>query len=302
MMMTMAQQMLFPPFPQNLNILNDPEQNREHPEDGAASEKKGEDKPGSEWTMQRLVPLKVSSPLGETLWSCVKTLSPFHTPTGPDKGCGQPLGMRSWQDHPYYFGGFVGSMSGSQLVKDMIDQGRGSNGGLKLGYSFNDYWGVEGRLHFASLEIRETSYGREVYDAWYSATYPDIPYRPLTTRSNQLTLFDVSVQYYPLGNAKWRPFFTYGLGVVRESFSDTFGVKNRVNTLTMPLGLGLRYWWNERLSLQMDLVDNIIFSVGQVRTQGNVALTVGISYSFGTNRQRRPTAYWPYSPSTGTKW
>ena len=298
-----------PNYPGFGSGFNAPFPNREPSNIALASEKQPkkdtedeEKKPGSEWTMQRLIPLKVSSPLGETLLSGMKTISPFHTPTGPDKGVGQPLVMRSWQDHPYYFGGFVGYVAGSQLVADMIDQRGGSNGGLKLGYNFNDYWGVEGRLHFASIDIRETDYGRQVYDDWYAASFPNLPYRPLTTRSNQLTMVDVSVQYYPLGNAKWRPFFTYGIGFTRESFIDTFGVNNRVDAMTMPIGIGLRYWWNEHLAIQADLVDNIVFSTGQAKTQGNVAFTVGLSYAFGMSKKCRPTAYWPYTPSMGSKW
>ena len=306
-MAMMPQQMPSYPFPQGLNV---PFSGRETPDIAFASdtnpqknnETDDEKKPGSEWTMQRLMPLKVSSPLGETLLTGLKTISPFNTPSGPDKGCGQPLKMRSWQDHPFYFGGFVGYICGSQLVDSMIDQKNGANGGLKVGYNFNDYWGVESRLHFASIDIRETDYGRQVYDAWYAASYPGAPYLPLTTRSNQLTMLDISVQYYPLGNAKWRPFFTYGLGFTRESFLDTFGVNNRVDAVTMPIGIGLRYWWNEHLAIQADLVDNVVFSTGQAKTQNNVAFTVGIAYAFGTSKKCRPTAYWPYTPSSGSRW
>jgi len=300
----MIQQSPYSPFPQ---ALNGPFPNAEMAGNPMTAKKADtndaeESKPDSEWTMRRLMPLKVSSPLGETLLSGLKTISPFNTPSGADKGCGQPLMMRSWQDHPFYFGGFVGSISGSQLVDKMIDQKTGANGGLKLGYNFNDYWGVESRFHFASIDIRETAYGKEIYDDWYTATYTGLPYRPLTTRSNHMTMFDVSVQYYPLGNAKWRPFFTYGLGLTRESFIDTFGVKNRVDAVTMPIGIGLRYWWNERLAIQADLVDNVIFSTGQAKTQNNFAFVVGVSYAFGTNKKSRPTAYWPYTPSMGSRW
>ena len=306
-MLMMAQQTPYHSFPQGFGA---PFQGRETPDVAFASEARPqrepeadeEKPPGSEWTMQRLMPLKVSSPLGETLLSCAKIISPFNTPTGPDKGVGQPLKMRSWQDRPFYFGGFVGYICGSQLVDRMIDQGNGANGGLKLGYYFNDYWGVESRFHFASIDIQETDYGREVYDVWYAASYPGAPYLPLTTRANHLTMLDVSVQYYPLGNAKWRPFFTYGLGLTRESFVDTFGVKNRVDAVTMPIGIGLRYWWNEHLAIQGDIVDNIIFSTGQAKTQNNVAFTVGVSYAFGTSKKCRPTAYWPYTPSMGSRW
>ncbi|MDR0869371.1 MAG: outer membrane beta-barrel protein [Planctomycetaceae bacterium] len=255
---------------------------------------------------ENLMPLKVSSPLGSTLLSCAKTLSPFATPTGPHKGVGQPMETRSWLDHPYYVGGFVGRISGSELVSTLIDQNSGGHGGLIFGYYLNDYWGVESRLHLSSIDIKETAAGAAAYQEWYAAmsegndTAGYVP--KLTTRSNQISVLDASVHYYPLGNTKWRPFFKYGLGFARESFTNTYGQKIRINTVAMPFGAGLRYWWNENLAIQADLVDNVIFSSKGTKTQGNIAFAVGLTYSFGTSKSKRPTVYWPYTPSRGSKW
>jgi hypothetical protein len=256
----------------------------------------------SQWTMKQLAPIHISSPLGETLFSGLKMLSPFCTPGGPHRGVGQPLLNRSWLDHPYYFGGFCGWISGSQLVSGLIDQKNGGNGGLIFGYNLNEYWGLESRLHFASIDIRETAAGREAFRTWYTATNPETPVPILTTRNNRLSTLDLAVHYYPLGNAKWRPFFKYGLGFSRESFIDTYGQKRNENTVAMPFGVGLRYWWNENLAIQADLLDNVIFSSGVAKTQNNIAFCVGLSYSFGNSKKKRPTAYWPYTPSLGSKW
>jgi hypothetical protein len=205
-------------------------------------------------------------------------------------------------DHPYYFGGFCGWISGSQLVSELIDQKHGGTGGLILGYNLNEYWGLEGRLNFASIDIRETAAGAAAFNNWYAAANPGLPVPVLTTRTNQISAVDVAVHYYPLGNAKWRPFFKYGLGFGRESFIDTFQQKRRENTVTMPLGMGLRYWWNENMAIQADLIDNVIFSSGIAKTQNNFAFCVGLTYAFGSSKKKRPTAYWPYTPSMGSKW
>ena len=255
------------------------------------------------WTLNNLVPVRVSSPLGETLLVCAKTVSPFITPPGPDKGVGMPLVNISWLDHPYYFSGFVGYMSGSELVSNMIDQKNGGSGGLIFGYNFNDYWGLESRLHFASIDIHDTDYAKRLFEESYRLQFPDASMVPmLTTRTNQLTILDAAVHYYPLGNAKWRPYFKYGFGVGRQRFVNTFGFENKSDIITMPLGVGVRYWWNERLAIQADLIDNVIFASDATKTQHNFAFTLGLTYAFGSNRTKHPVHYWPATPSMGSKW
>jgi hypothetical protein len=231
------------------------------------------------------------------MFSCAKTMSPFCTPSGPDKGVGMPLVNKSWLDHPYYLGGFVGTISGSELVSKMIKQKTGGNGGMMFGYNFNDYWGLESRLHFASIDIHDTAYARQLV----ADLYPDVTILP-TSRTNKLTILDVSALYYPLGNAKWRPYFKYGLGFGQQEFIDTFGYKHSKGIGAMPMGIGLRYWWNERLAIQMDLTDNIIFAVGNAKTQNNFAFTLGLTYAFGTGIAKNPVQYWPATPSMGSKW
>jgi hypothetical protein len=249
------------------------------------------------WTLNNLVPLRVTSPLGETLMVAAQTISPFNTPAGPDKGVGMPLVNKSWLDHPYYLGGFVGSMCGSELVSKMIEQKSGGTGGVIFGYNFNDYWGLESRLHVASIDIHDTDYAKQLIED----IYPGIVVLP-TTRTNKLTMLDVSAHYYPLGNAKWRPYFKYGLGIGRQQFTDTFGYGQSADIITMPLGIGMRYWWNERIAIQADLTDNVVFASGIAKTQQNIAFTVGFTYAFGTGTRIHPVHYWPATPSMGTKW
>ena len=257
----------------------------------------------SPWTLDNLVPVRVSSPLGETLLVCAKTLSPFVTPTGPDKGVGMPLVNKSWLDHPYYVGGFVGYASGSkELVSNMIEQKSGGAGGFTFGYDFSDYWGLESRVHLASISIRDTDYARQLFAESYQAQFPGMQVPTLTTRTNELTILDAAVHYYPLGNAKWRPYFKYGLGVGRQRFTNTFGYENKADIVTMPLGVGVRYWWNERVAIQADLLNNMVFASNIAKTQNNVSFMVGLTYSFGSGRTQHPIHYWPATPSMGSKW
>jgi len=184
----------------------------------------------------------------------------------------------------------------------MIKQKHGGSGGLVVGYNFNEYWGLESRLHFASIDIYDTDYARQLFEDNFQAQFPGMAVPPLTTRTNELTVLDAAVHYYPLGNAKWRPFFKYGLGVGRQKYVNTFGFEQSSDIIAKPLGLGVRYWWNERLALQADLVNNVIFSSSIAKTQNNFALTVGLTYSFGSGKKKHPVHYWPATPSMGSKW
>jgi hypothetical protein len=92
------------------------------------------------------------------------------------------------------------------------------------------------------------------------------------------------------------------LGVGRQRFVNTFGHENKADIVTMPLGVGVRYWWNERLAIQADLLNNVVFASGIAKTQHNVSFTVGLTYAFGSGRQRTPVHYWPATPSMGSRW
>jgi len=256
-----------------------------------------------QWSLDNLVPVRVTSPLGETMLAGAKVMSPFSTPPGPHKGVGMPLVNKSWLDHPYYFGGFVGYASGSkELVSKMIEQKNGGTGGLIFGYNFNDYWGLESRLHFTSIDIHDTDHAREIFEINFQEQFPGMTVPPLSTRTNTLSVIDASVHYYPLGNAKWRPYFKYGLGVGRQRFTNTFGFENKANVVTMPLGVGVRYWWNERIAIQADLLNNMVFASSIAKTQHNVSFAMGLTYAFGSGRARPPIHYWPATPSMGSKW
>jgi len=255
------------------------------------------------WSMENLVPVRITSPLGETMLAGAKVMNPFSTPPGPHKGVGMPLVHKSWRDHPYYFGGFVGYVAGSKvLVSKMIEQQNGGTGGVIFGYNFNDYWGLESRLHFTSIDIRDTGYARQLFEANYRNQFPGMAVPPLSSRTNTLSVLDASVQYYPLGNAKWRPYFKYGLGVGRQRFTNTFGHENKANVVTMPLGIGMRYWWNERIAIQADLLNNMVFASSIAKTQHNVSFSMGLTYAFGSGRATHPIHFWPATPSMGSKW
>ncbi|MGL6196137.1 MAG: outer membrane beta-barrel protein, partial [Thermoguttaceae bacterium] len=235
--------------------------------------------------------------LAPTALETLSYFNPFKSPTGPDRGVGNPLKMRSWLDRPFYVGAFAGGMAGSQLIDGLIDQDCGATGGIIFGWYFDNYWGVESRVHFASLPSKDTAYGKQMYEEWAAAqglTYVS----PLTTRNNTISMGDVSLHYYPFGNAKWRPYLKLGIGAVNQQFTDSYGVKHNINGWMIPFGIGFKYWWSERMALQVDLIDNVLFSTDTAKTQGNCALTVGLNFPIGRAKPKpNVPAYWPSVPS-----
>jgi len=238
--------------------------------------------------------------LTSTTWETLGYFNPFKSPKGPNRGVGGPLMMRSWRDRPFYLGAFGGVMCGSELVSGLVDQGNGGTGGILFGWYADNYWGLESRLHFAGLPGKNTPNAQAVYEEWYKSQNQDATLVPLTgSRNNAISMFDVSIHYYPLGNAKWRPFLKLGLGTANQQFRDMYGVKHNYNSFMIPWGAGLKYWWNERIALHIELTDNVLFAVEETKTQNNVALTVGLNFPLGKVKRKAPVIYWPMMSSAG---
>lgn len=244
----------------------------------------------------RLAPFKVSSPLLNCVKESLCLLNPFNVPETPHRGVGRPLEKDSWLDYPSYWGIQGGVLGGSELVSNMIDQKSGGIASLTYGKYFDNYWGYEFRFAYASLTCRDTDYAQEQYALAHgdSETY----YPPLSERSNRILLGDVSIHYYPFGNARWRPYMKLGFGVANQRFNDTFGNKQDITTFSMPIGVGVRFWWNKKIALNMELADNLMFQSGIAETQNNISFTVGITYAFGRSARHDPTVYWPFVPSS----
>jgi len=240
-----------------------------------------------------------SDSLTSTAWETLGYFNPFKSPKGPNRGVGGPLMMRSWRDRPFYLGAFGGIMSGGELVSGLIEQGNGGTGGIVFGWYADNYWGLESRLHFAGLPGKNTGQGQDAYEQWYQANGGATFVPPTSSRNNAIAMLDVSVHYYPLGNAKWRPYLKLGLGTANQQFRDMYGEKRNYNSFMIPWGIGLKYWWNERIALQMELADNVLFAVEEAKTQNNVALTVGLNFPLGKIKRKDPVIYWPMIPSSG---
>jgi len=193
-------------------------------------------------------------------------------------GLGQPLVGTSWRNRPLYFGTFVGGVILHDLQAGRVFQNDTAFLGLRLGVDFDHYWGLEGRWAFARAELFDET----------GAPLPD-PSRDYFA--------DVSLLYYPLGDARWRPYLIGGIGFSTFRFNNDLGQSIHDSTFSLPVGFGLKYFYGPWFSLRFDFVDN--FSVGNERLSGqhNIGLMAGAEFRFGGRRQsyypwHNNTAYW----------
>jgi hypothetical protein len=194
------------------------------------------------------------------------------------RGIGQPLVGTSWRNRPIYFGTFVGGIMMDDLVSNQIYQNDTTFLGARLGYDFDHFWALEGRWAFARPDLADGEGN---------------PYFP-ASRNN---FADVSLVYYPLGDTRWRPYLSAGLGFQTFRFNDIDGQRISEAALQIPLGFGVKYFFSPWFTLRFDFTDNL--SVGNERLSGmhNISLMAGAEFRFGG---RRPS-YFPWHNNT-TYW
>jgi hypothetical protein len=187
----------------------------------------------------------------------------------------EPLVGASWCNEPYHVDWFLGMIRGTEIIRDRIDQNVGVVGGVRLGWDYDLYWGLETRLGFSSLEDQPV-------DA------------PLAGSADKVILWDSSLLYYPWGDSRWRPYISLGLGLSEFRFTDEFGDQIRRNLLELPFGVGLKYRLHDWLTLRADVTDNLAFGSSGLATMNNVSFTTGMEFRFGGCHQN----YWPWEPAS----
>ena len=193
-------------------------------------------------------------------------------------GLGQPLMGTSWLNRPMFGGVFLGGVLMNDLISNRVDQSDTGFMGLRLGFDFDHYWGLEGRYAFARPELTD---GRGAPLADHSRDY----------------FVDVSLVHYPFGDARWRPYVLLGLGFQTFRFYDDLGQRVSESLFSVPLGTGIKYFYGPWFSLRFDIVDNIAVGNAHVSGMHNVSFLAGVEYRFGGRRQsyfpwHNNTAYW----------
>lgn len=201
---------------------------------------------------------------------------PILGPRTPDsrkvRGVGIPLQDGGWHEKPFSISGFSGASNGGPLIPGQVFELPSYYGGLNFGWDYDHYWGTEKRIGFGALNLA-------------NAQHQPLPGGFSMTAEYRL-------MYYPLGDARWRPFITSGVGVSDFYFQDGMSQHHHNAFFVLPFGGGLKYRLNERWALRIDMIDELTFKHGTSSPFHYVALTAGLELRFG-----KPLLHWPWRKS-----
>lgn len=159
----------------------------------------------------------------------------------------------------------MGTLSGDPLVKNRLDQETGFTYFKRVGWDANEHFGWELRFSETWLPLSDSS-GR------------------LTTRMDHVLLGDVNLLVYPWGDRRIRPFVSLGTGVADFNFEDQNQIRH-VPLWGLPIGIGLKYLWNDSFALRADFMDNVAFGRSEVATMHNTSFVLGGELRIGNLRR-----------------
>ena len=199
----------------------------------------------------------------------------------------KPVPWANWSEHPLSIGCFAGMINGGPLISDWIGTSTGFDGGWRIGWDANPNWGAESRIAFASPKLYDSYDSLLALDAFDKAN--NLSFAP-SHREAELFQWDVEILYYPWGETRLRPYFLTGMGLTNIYFNDVLNHTTETTSLSLPLGLGVKYLCSESLAVRLDLIDDIALASNHLETQQNLSLTAGVELRFGGSRK----VYWPW--------
>jgi hypothetical protein len=188
-----------------------------------------------------------------------------------DKGLA--MERASWLNRPYHVDWFLGPLLADGPVDGRVTQSNEMFGGLRIGWDFDYYWGVEWRFGWADPQLLADTAQEEL--------------------SGKYFVSDVDFIYYPWGDTKVRPYAQWGLGVTEVGSVRVDGSGQVATLLSMPMGIGVRFPQTHWLVWRLEIIDNLAFGADGVDTMNNFAFTAGMEVRLGA----RPNSYWPWRSS-----
>jgi hypothetical protein len=197
---------------------------------------------------------------------------PYVGPRTPDdqkhRGIWGPIDNGGWRSQPFAISAFAGVTDGGPLMHGHVDQRPSAYEGLNFSWDYDHYWGFEKRLGFGELSLTNGQH------------------QPLSTGAS--VTGEYRFMYYPLGNSRWRPFLTAGVGWSDFYFHDDQDMQHIDTVFTVPFGAGLKYLYTDRIAFRADLIDEFTVGYGAVSTFHYVALTVGLEIRYGKRLLHMP--------------
>jgi hypothetical protein len=178
-----------------------------------------------------------------------------------DLGIGVPLRSGGWRAQPFAISGFAGATNGGPLIRGHVLERPSFYGGANFAWDYDHYWGIEKRLGFGALNL--TNAQHQLLQTGLSVTG------------------EYRLMWYPLGDTRWRPFLTAGIGWSDFYFQDDYNHHHLDTLFLFPFGGGLKYLVNDRLAVRIDMIDEVTFAGGSVNTFHYVALVAGLEVRYG---------------------
>lgn len=185
-----------------------------------------------------------------------------------DLGIGEPLQSGGWRTQPFSISGFSGATNGGPLIRNHVHEVPSYYGGVNFGWDYDHYWGIEKRLGFGALNLTNS--------------------RDQRLQTGLSVTGEYRLMYYPLGDSRWRPFLTTGIGWSDFYFRDDVNHQHLDTLFLFPFGVGIKYLWCDRWALRIDLIDELTLGSHLTSTFHYVALTAGLEFRYGQRLLRFP--------------
>lgn len=188
-------------------------------------------------------------------------------------GWGQPLHGTSWLNRPFYVGAYLGQAFWDDPVFD-VQQNNAALAGLRLGWDFDYYWGVETRFAYSNPNL--TPIGTSS-----------------VTGTGRDYFVDVALMWYPTGDSRWRPYLSAGLGAATYRFQYN-GAGLHDTGLEIPLSFGMKYYLSRWASLRWEFQYAPTMGTERLEPMNNLAIGLGAEIRFGGS----PRSYFPWTGDT----
>jgi hypothetical protein len=197
---------------------------------------------------------------------------------------GLPMERSSWLNRPYHVDWFAGPLLSTGPVDGRVEQGNELFGGLRIGWDFDYYWGVEWRFGWSDPTLLATlaAVTDDGDTVFYEAEYP-----------GKYFVSDVDFVYYPWGDTKIRPYGLLGVGMAQIGSVRPDNTGQEATLLGTPIGVGVHFPQTHWLTWRLEIIDNLAWGAEGVDTLNNFAFTAGMELRLGA----RPNSYWPWRSS-----